>query len=100
MKTALCALALLCLSATSALATPKTVVWKAGGGYCHEVCNAAEMVPLSSGKYSNGNYFYVCRDEKGRPGYNLQPQWSAVCVVGEGGAERAKKQYSCACLAG
>jgi len=55
----------------------------ANGGVCSQVCSKSALEALSSGTYTNGNPFYVCRAnafrEGDRPGYNLEPGWAHTC---------------------
>jgi hypothetical protein len=77
--------------------------WLRGDGRsCDEVCRKGGGQALVSGRYKNTpNNYYVCSanqsGEGSRPGYNLKPNWSSVCVVGYGGKEVQARSYSCAC---
>jgi hypothetical protein len=56
---------------------------------------------FSTGKYKNGNPFYVCRtnarNEGYRPGFNLQPNWSNKCFVSLGEDGTGYPSYDCLC---
>lgn len=73
----------------------------AGNKSCDVVCKNADLQPVISGTYTNGYPFYVCaanvKGEGYRAGYNLQPEWADVCVVGWGSKELSVRQYKCLC---
>ena len=68
---------------------------------CEATWRTEGMRAVRSGRYVNGNPFSVCRaDQNGegmRPGYNLAPDWSRVCVVPWGGKEVSSTRYDCLC---
>jgi len=95
------------LLALPLLVAPAVAVeWLDGNGRsCDQVCAkggggravaSGEHVP---GGKPSGQSFYVCSaDLNGwRSGYNLQPSWSNVCMVGYGGKEVRASPYLCAC---
>jgi hypothetical protein len=69
------------------------------GQTCRVVCGAL-WAPVSSGEYSNGHKFYICRaDAHGegfRAGFNLEPRWSNHCYVAHV-VEEAYDRYDCLC---
>lgn len=83
--------------------TVQAATWvDAEGQSCDFACAQAALTAARSGAYVNGNPFFICSANAGgegyRPGYNLQPSWSAVCVVGWGGKEVAvNRGYKCLC---
>lgn len=93
--------------ASAAFAAPASaeVEWLMGDGQsCDKVCKDGGGAALRSGFYSpkgkdTSDGFYVCAADKDgwRAGYNLEPNWSKVCMVGFGGKEVAMKEYVCAC---
>lgn len=82
-------------------------------GWCKKVCEQTNGVGVSTGTFSNGHNFYICRTnahgEGPRPGYNLfncrgggagcggAPDWSFHCWVGWGGQEQNLSPYECMC---
>lgn len=80
--------------------------WVPGNGRpCEQVCQSAGRRPVQSGVYlPNGQMFNVCAansaNEGLRPGFNLRPSWSNVCVTAWGGGTgqaRQERQYECLC---
>jgi hypothetical protein len=69
------------------------------GQRCDLACEAKSSTAVSSGKYTNGERFFVCtaNAEGPRPGYNLSPNWSTTCTVGQGGKEVSVASYQCLC---
>jgi hypothetical protein len=103
MKTiSIVALAGLFCVVVSAAADAKKVTWvSAKGQRCDTACERNDMTAVTSGEYTNGESFFVCRTnahgEGNRPGYNLGPSWDNICVVGWGGREEGLTPYSCLC---
>lgn len=95
------------LLALPLLAVPADAVeWLDGNGRsCDLVCGkGGGGRAISSGEHrpggaSTGKRFYVCSANLNgwRSGYNLQPSWSNVCMVGYGGKEVRASPYLCAC---
>lgn len=75
--------------------------WVAGkGSSCEIVCKSSNLSAVGTpNPFQNGETFYVCRAkaEGQRPGYNLAPDWSNACYVGQGGKEKGIRSYSCLC---
>ena len=70
---------------------------------CQLVCQSQSgggWQAVSSGKYKNGNDFWVCsanaHDEGPRAGFNLEPDWSNQCHVAFV-QEEAYRDYWCMC---
>jgi len=89
-------------STSLSLADVKIYWEKAEGNSCSDVCRQHNFTPFFSGVYTKGNNpYYICRanakNEGRRPGYNLMPSWSNVCVVGWGNQELAVNEYDCLC---
>jgi hypothetical protein len=87
----------LLLTAATALAEK----WVPGqNSSCLLACQAADRQAITTGKYTNGKFFTVCRananGEGSRPGFNLEPNWANRCYVAIGG-ERAESDYQCLC---
>ena len=70
------------------------------GSRCDVACEVTGMKAVSSGKYKNGENFFVCvaETEGWRPGYNLAPDYSNTCMVGWGGKEVRRAKYRCLCM--
>ncbi|MGL4439787.1 MAG: hypothetical protein ACRCUE_10965 [Bosea sp. (in: a-proteobacteria)] len=75
------------------------VQWLAGNGQsCDAVCSRGGRKAVTSGTFQNGNPFHVCRAGDNRPGFNLQPSWSKICVVPMGVNRTVDATtYACAC---
>lgn len=90
--------------ASALIANPASadVKWIAGANKsCFQICYQEAYQPFASGKYTNGETFYVCSANAGgegfRAGYNLAPTWDHQCVVGYGGKELSVNKFSCLC---
>lgn len=95
------------LVALPLVAAPVAAVeWIDGNGRsCALVCaKGGSGRAVSSGEHTpggkrTGQNFYVCSANMNgwRAGYNLEPSWSNVCMVGYGGKEVRATPYLCAC---
>ena len=67
---------------------------------CLLACQAAGRQAITTGKYTNGKHFAICRananGEGWRPGFNLEPNWANRCYVPIA-AERPEADYQCLC---
>jgi hypothetical protein len=102
MKTGIFFASALIATLLPALSQARSTVWiPSRNERCEATCRAEDMRPVRSGRYMNGNPFSICRaDQNGegmRPGYNLAPDWSRVCVVPWGGKEVSSTRYDCLC---
>jgi hypothetical protein len=96
-----------CISGTkmTSAAGNKTEWYKAGSNRpsCLELCQAKGKKPVAGGIHPSGNWYHVCAAEPGgemtgwRIGYNLAPDWSRACYVGQGGKEIGDQRYDCLC---
>lgn len=98
--------ALALLTVVFAVPSAHATSWLPGNGRaCEQVCQGAGRRPVQSGVYlPNGQMFNICAantaGEGLRPGFNLRPSWSNVCVTAWGpgtGLARSERQYECLC---
>jgi hypothetical protein len=79
-----------------------TLSWVPGGGQrCDTTCGRDGKTAITSGKYKNGEPFFVCIANPGgegwRAGYNVWPVSDSVCTVGYGQGEHGISPYFCLC---
>jgi hypothetical protein len=71
------------------------------GQYCADICEGAGMAPVASGRYTNGQPFFICagniNGEGPRGGYNVLPNNANACWVGWGGRETPAPSFTCLC---
>ncbi|MGQ3355045.1 MAG: hypothetical protein ACT6XY_22665 [Phreatobacter sp.] len=99
-------IALALLLATLTTPSVAATSWVPGNGRpCDQVCQGAGRKPVQTGVYlPNRQMFNICAantaGEGLRPGFNLRPNWSNVCVTAWGpgtGQARSERQYECLC---
>ena len=68
---------------------------------CYQICGELGYKPFSSGKYKNGEEFYICSanayGQGFRPGYNLPPNWDNHCWVAIDDDEKNYEVFKCLC---
>jgi hypothetical protein len=102
MKAALAFAMLFSIAASTTVnAHDERLTWVSGKGQrCDTACEREGKNAVTSGKYKNGEPFFVCRANPGgglRAGYNLSPVSDSACTVGHGQQEKAISSYSCLC---
>ena len=99
-------LALALVLGTLSISSAGALDWVPGNGRpCEQVCQGAGRRPVQSGVYlPSRQMFNVCAansaNEGLRPGFNLRPSWSNVCVTAWGGGTgqaRHEREYECLC---